>query len=163
MKLYELSEQYQTAFNELSSLVEDGSLPVEAMTDTLEALGGELREKAKNVGAWIKNLEADVKALKEAESALAVRRKSIESRVGWAYEYLQSNMENNGITEIDCSLYSLKIQKNPPSVHIFGEVPKEYLTVKVVESPDKKAIKELIQNGGCDFAEIQQGTRLVIK
>lgn len=163
MHLYELSEQYQTAFNELSGLVEDGSLPIEAMTDTLEALGGELREKAKNVGAWIKNLEADITALKDAEKALANRRKSIETRVNWAYEYLKKNMDAGGITEIDCSLYSLKIQKNPPSVHIFGEVPKEYMVVKTTESPDKKAIKALIENGGCEFAEIQRGTRLVIK
>lgn len=163
MKLYELSTQYNEALTSLSQMVDEGQLPVEAMNDTLEALGGELREKAKNVGAWIKNLEADVTALKDAETAMSNRRKSIQSKIDWAKDYLHSNMEASGITEIDCSLYSLKIKKNPPSVNIIGDVPKEYMIIKTTESPDKKAIKELLENGGCEFAELKHGTRLEIK
>jgi len=163
MKLYEITSQYNEALNTLSTMVDEGSLPVEAMSDTLEAIGGELQEKAKNVGAWIKNLEIDAKALKEAEAAFAARRKSIQSRLDWAKEYLHSNMEKSGITEIDCQLYSLKIQNNPPSVAITGEVPGEFMVEKVTSAPDKKAIKALIESDGCDFAEMTQGTRLVIK
>lgn len=164
MQLYKLSEQYQEAFNTLGAMVEDGQLPAEAMNDTLEALGGELQEKAKNVGAWIKNLEADAKALKEAEQELSARRKTIESRVKWALEYLHRNMEQCGITEIECQLYAIKLAKNPPAVQITGDVPEQYVTRKVTETPDKKAIKALIESGEpCEFAEITQGTRVVIK
>ncbi len=164
MQLYKLSDQYQEAFNTMGLMVEDGSLPQEAMNDTLEAIGGEIQEKAKNVAAWIKNCEADAKALKEAEQELAARRKSIESRVSWAKEYLHTNMEQCGITEIECQLYAIKLAKNPPSVLVTGDVPKEFEVVKETRSPDKKAIKALIESGKkCDFAEITQATRLVIK
>lgn len=163
MKLYEIAGQYTEALSSLSEMVEAGDMPKEVMSDTLEALSGELEEKAKNVGAWIKNLEIDAKALKDAEAAFAARRKSIQSKLDWAKEYLHHNMEASGITEIDCTLYSLKIQKNPKAVSITGDVPKEYMTIKTTEAPDKKAIKALIESDECDFAELTQSTRLVIK
>ena len=52
MKLYELTAQYDEALKTLS----DMNLPKEVVEDTLEALSGEIEEKATNVAKYMQNL-----------------------------------------------------------------------------------------------------------
>ena len=61
----------------------EADLPAEVINDTLEALGGELEEKTINVAKFLRNMEAVAEAIKEAEEAMAKRRKSLENRVKW--------------------------------------------------------------------------------
>lgn len=145
MKLYELTQQYSKALTVLS----DTDLPPEVVQDTLEGLQGEIQEKGKNVAAYFQNLEADVEAMKAAEQRIAQRRKAIENRVRQMKDYLLRNMEESGITEISCPEFTVKLGKNPASVEVddINLLPERFVARKVVESPDKKAIKEMIQSG----------------
>ena len=96
MHLYEYTEQYKQALTTLN----DSDLPIEAIQDTLEGMKGEIKLKGKDVGAFIKNLEEDATAIKEAEKKMMARRKAIEAKTEWLRNYLVNNMVETGIKSI---------------------------------------------------------------
>ena len=65
MKLYEISSQY----NQFLQAVENGDIPIEAVSDTLEAIEGEFEDKADNIACLIKNKEAEMLAIKAEKDA----------------------------------------------------------------------------------------------
>jgi len=164
MSLYDLSANYLQALDTLTDPELD--LPMEAIADTLEALEGELQDKAVNVAKYMKNMEAMIKAIKEAEQNMARRRQTLENRAQWLKDYLKGNMEACGFQKIESPWFRLAIQKNPASVNVFDEnaVPtqfkKEVVTIKI----DKTAIKNAIKSGeDVPGAKLMNGSRLAIK
>lgn len=161
MNLYELSTQYVDALKSLDDL----DLPAEVISDTLEGLGGELMEKCKNVAAYQQNLLALAAAKKEAAKRLSEQAKQLENRAQSFIDYLDSNMQRAGITEIECPLFKIKYRKNTPSVLIEDEslIDKKFIKEKITTAPDKTAIKKAIQDGEViEGASLQQGEKLVI-
>ena len=61
----------------------------------------------------------------------------------------------------------MSLRKNRASVVITvapDEIPREFVTVKTYESPNKKLIEEAIKTGSIDWAEMRStGNHLVIK
>ncbi|MBL1263808.1 siphovirus Gp157 family protein [Methylomicrobium sp. RS1] len=164
LTLYQLSAQYLQALDALAD--PEAELPAEAVSDTLEALAGELEEKAVNVAKFLRNMEATAEAIKAAEANMAKRRKTLENRVQWLKDYLRSNMEHSGITEIECPYFRVTIQSNPPAVEICDEdsVPAEFKEPVVSWKVDKTAIRKALQAGqSVAGASLSQGARLVIK
>ena len=164
LSLYDLSTNYLQALDFLTDPEMD--LPVETINDTLEALGGELEDKAINVAKFLRNMEAMAEAIKNAEVDMAKRRKALENRVLWLKEYLKGSMEHTGIIKIECPYFKLSIQNNPPAVNIFDEdaIPVEFKEQVITWKIDKPAIKEAIKNGeAVPGAILTNGTRLVIK
>jgi len=164
LSLYDLSTNYLQALDFLTDPEMD--LPIEAVNDTLEALGGELEDKAINVAKFLRNMEAMAEAIKNAETDMAKRRKALENRVQWLKEYLKGSMEHTGIIKIECPYFKLSIQNNPPAVNIFDEdaIPLEFKVQVVSWKTDKTAIKKAIQSGQSVVgANLTNGTRLVIK
>jgi hypothetical protein len=164
LSLYALSENYMQALDFLTDPEMD--LPVEAVNDTLEALGGELEDKAVNVAKFLRNMEAAADAIKAAEADMAKRRKALENRVQWLKSYIKGNMEACGISQIECPYFKLSIQKNPSAVNIFDEnaVPAQFKKQVISWKIDKTAIKDAIKAGSVvPGAELNNGTRLAIK
>lgn len=160
--LYQLATEYQKDAEILASL----DLDEKTVADTLESMGGELEAKATNVAMFVRNLEAQADAIKQAEASMAARRKAIENRVESVRSYLHTNLMRAGITKVECPYFSMTVKKNPASVKITGNVPAEFMTTpKPPEpAPDKKRIKEFIEAGNNpDWAALEQGTRLEIK
>jgi len=164
LSLYELSSTYLKALDDLTDPELD--LPVEAVNDTLEALGDEMETKAINVTKFMRNMEATAKAIKEAEAEMAKRRKSLENRIKWMKDYLKGSMEHTGITKIECPYFKLSIQKNPASINITDEksIPDQFKEQVISWKIDKTAIKNTIQSGDTiPGAELVNGTRLAIR
>lgn len=164
LSLYQLSGNYLQALDFLTDPEVD--LPLEVINDTLEALGGELEDKAVNVTKFLRNMEAVADAIKEAEESMAKRRKALENRVKWMKDYLKNNMEYSGISKIECPFFKLSIQKNPTAVNIFDEaaIPEQFKEQVISCKINKTAIKEAIKSGeAVKGAELTNGTRLVIK
>ena len=163
MKLYKLTAQYDEALKTLGEM----DLPEEVVADTLEALSGEIEEKATNVAKYMENILADASAIKEAEKKMSVRRKAIENRAARLKEYLKTNMERSGITEISCPYFVIKIKNNPPAVVVddLEEVPEKFKKIiPATEVADKAAIKaEIKENGSCPGAHTESSTRVEIK
>jgi len=164
LSLYELSSTYLKALDDLTNPELD--LPVEAVNDTLEALGDEMETKAINVTKFMRNMEATASAIKSAEAEMAKRRKSLENRIKWMKDYLKGSMEHTGITKIECPYFKLSIQKTPASVNILNEakIPTQFKEQVLSWKIDKTAIKNAIKSGeAIPGAELVNGTRLAIR
>ena len=162
MKLYELTGQYTQAL----ATLDDMDLPAEVVTDTLEGLKGSLEEKSLNVARFFQNVESSIVAMKDAEKRMAARRKAAENRVTRLRHYLKYNMDASGIVRIECPDFVIAIQNNPAAVVIDSAdaLPDDYTVEKTTVSPDKKLIKQAIQDGyTVTGAHLETGTRLVIK
>jgi len=162
MRLYEIASQYQQALATLDDL----DLPDDVIADTLEGLKGALQEKGKNVAAYIKNIEADVAAIKDAEQAMKGRRAVLQRRADWMKTLLLNSMQNSEITEISCPWFVIKPKKNPPSVNITdaNAISKKYKIEVVTYKIDKKLISADLKKGAVvNGAELTQGWRLDIK
>ena len=159
-KLYELTDDYQRALMELADMDD------EAVQDTLNAMKDTIEVKATNVAKFFGNLEANIAAMKNAEKAMATRRKIIENKSQKLLNYIKVNMEKAGIHEIHAPEFDIKIKKNPPKL-IAGEIeliPAKFKTkeinVKLKSNEIKKALKEGKSVKGC---RLEQSTRLEIK
>lgn len=154
LALYHLTDQYRHAL----SVLDDADLPAEIVADTLEGLAGEIEIKATNVAAYHLNLVAESNAIKEAIDRMSARRKTLESRIESLRDYLKSNMERCGITEIKSPEFVLKIKSNPPAVIIDNEdsIPDGYKIRKEIVSIDKRGLSTAMKSG-----EIIPGARLI--
>lgn len=138
MNLYEISTQYQEAFRG----DENGELNMEL----IERMEGALEEKAVALSSYIKNLEAEKDAIATAKNNMAEREKRLSKRLTYLLDYLQTNMERTGITEITRSAYfTIKLKKNPPKVEILdeAEIPVDYIKTKVVTTSSVDKIRLL--------------------
>lgn len=164
LTLYQLSSHYLQALDFMTDPEQD--LPLEAINDTLEALGGELEDKAINLTKFLRHMEAMAEAIKSAEADMAKRRRNLESRVSSLKGYLKTSMEQVGISKIECPYFKLSIQNNPAAVVILDEeaIPDDFKEAVVTWKIDKNAIKDVLKIGKTvQGAALVNGSRLVIK
>lgn len=142
MHLYQISDQ----FKELEKLE---NIDAETLNDTLEALTAEFEDKSLSVAAYFLNLDSDIAQLKEAESRITARRKSIENRSKSLKEYLLSNMQRLEITEISCPEFKITIRKPQKVVEVIDVDMLDmcYTNRKVTLTADKMAIKKRLNKG----------------
>lgn len=166
MNLYAIANEYQALLSQTFD-PETGEVNEGAMI-ALDTIKDDIKDKGIAIASYIKNLEAERKAIEEAKKAMAEREARLDRRADYLAEYLKSNMERCGISVISSPYFEVKIKKNPVSVHIFDEsaLPSEYVREKVVttRSPDKALIKEALQAGvELQCATLKQTTRLEIR
>lgn len=89
LSLYEIDEKYKSVLAELES-IED--LDQQVIADTMAVFKDDLERKCLSVGAFIKNLDAEAKAIKEAKDVLAARQKAVEAKAKRMCEYLAAHL-----------------------------------------------------------------------
>jgi hypothetical protein len=141
MKLYELTHNY----NQLMEMVEE--LDSITFKDTLESIEEEIEDKAENTAKFIRSLQSDVDAIKQEETRLAERRRTLENRIQSTKEYLQNQMEVAGISKVKRPTLSISIQANPPSVKVTDEKLLSAYMVPVEPKLDKRAILADLKEG----------------
>lgn len=164
MNLYELATAYRADLEKLADL----DLDEQTLTDTLEAIGGDLEAKATNTAMLVRNLEASAAAIEQAEKAMKARRVAMENRAARIKDWLHANMLVAGIQKIECPYFRLSIRQNPPAVEVYepGLIPAEFMRQPdpPPPAPDKTAIKAAILAGqdvpGC---KLTRGNHLEIK
>ena len=164
MNLFEISNEYQAVLSETFDH-ETGEVN-ETSLAKLDELTEKIEDKGVAVASFIKNLDAERKAVEDAKKAMAEREKSLERRAEWLTNYLQTNMERCGINEIKSPYFIVKIKKCPLSVDIQDEklLPNDYKKVKEITTIDKLKIKdELLCGVIIPGARLKQNNRLEIK
>lgn len=145
MTLYEIN----TA---LMALIDDETGEITDF-DKFSELEMTLAEKRENILLWIKNLNADAKAIREEEKTLAERRKVIENKAENLRKYIESDLAGE---KFKTARVSVSYRKSTAvNVLDLSAIPAEYLRVKEPEA-DKTAIKEALKNG-----EVIEGVELV--
>lgn len=154
--LYEIASDYLL----LLDIMSNDELEAEELKDTLEGVEGELEIKAENYAKIMKNIEGDIKALKEEEKRLSTRRKALEKNVERLKQALFNVMKETGKTKFKTELFNFSICKNGGKLPVIVDVETSYLPdelVKIVESPDLEAISRLLDAG--DFTYAHYGER----
>lgn len=163
LKLYAVADEYLRDLNKIESL----ELDAQTYLDTLEGLSGDIEVKALNVMAYARNLEAESDAIQAAIEAMQNRMKALDRKAEWMREYLKTQMERTGITEIKSPYFVMKLQDNPVKVVIDCEaaLPDDcWRLIPEKREPDKKAIKAKLDAGeNLAAAHLEKGKRLVVK
>lgn len=158
-KLYELTQNYVS----LMEMAEE--MDATTLQDTLESIEEEIHDKAENIAKLIKNINADVDALRNEEKRLADRRKSLENKVTHLKEYLQNQLEVAGLDKVKRPTLTVSIQNNPPSVEIADEslIPSDY-RIPQPDKIDKKSLLTMLKDGmKIEGVSIKQGRGLRIR
>ena len=109
MKLYEIAADYR----ELLEAIEAGEIPEEAIADTLESITSVLEDKVDNIACFIKNLTAEVDAIKAEEQKLAKRRKTKERQIARVTDYLANTLLASGYTKVETKSRSERVKRSP--------------------------------------------------
>jgi predicted nuclease with TOPRIM domain len=158
MKLYELTTNYVS----LMEMAEE--MDATTLQDTLESIEEEIHDKAENIAKLVKNINADVDALKAEEKRLADRRKSLENKVTHLKGYLQDQLEVAGLDKVKRPTLTVSIQNNPPSVKVIDEKLLSDYMIPVEPRLDKKAILTALKEGmEVSGAELVQGRSVRIR
>lgn len=161
MNLYQLSTEYLDA---LDALTDADDLPPEAIADTLEGMAGEWADKALNVARYVRNLEVEANAIKDAIRGMDTRMKAASTKAERLKAYLLDELERTGLKPKAADL-ALRLQKNPASIVIESEglIPDDYREEVTTWRVDKRAIKDAWQAGkAVPGTRLEQVTRLVI-
>lgn len=161
MRLYDIANDYL----ELLQAIENGELPLEGISDTLEAIEGELDEKADNIGCLLKSIEAEINAFKAEEQRLAERRKRKEKSYESLKNYLSETLQRTGKMKIETTRNVISFRKSE-SAEIDEAVflawardnAKHLITSTYTEKANKTEIKKELKSG-----EEIPGAVLVIK
>ena len=162
--LYEIAAEYRENLAKLNEL----DLDEQTIADTLESIGGDMQVKATNVGFAIRNIESLAAQIKEAEAAMAARRKALEARAEHVREYLLRNMVACEMTKIESPYFVISVRKNPPKVVIDDPeaVPAEFWRQPPIPAPelDKKKLAEDMKAGVVvKGSHLESGMSVLIK
>lgn len=155
MTLYEINNAIVEVL-EKSIDPETGEFISDAYLEDYEQLQMERSEKIENIGLFIKNLEADAKAIKEESKNLAARAKAAENKAEHLRNYLEFCLGGEKFQSPRLAVsfrHSKKVEVDPDKIY---DIPDDFLRYKEPE-PDKKLIGEALKAGeiipGCTLVE----------
>lgn len=159
--LYEIKGQFLQLMQMMDEV--DGDMTV--IEDTLEAIEGELEEKAENYAKIIREYEAEADKFKAEKERLEHMQVSAQNKAKYLKDMLHKAMIDTGKTKFKTELFSFGIQKNggkAPLIMKEGiEIPIEYTKAE----PDMGKIREALEKGELlTFAELgERGEHLRIR
>lgn len=162
--LYELKEEWAA----VKDMLYDDETDEQVIFDTLEAIEGEIEDKADKYAIILRTMAGDIETIKKEEARLYARRASLERRSKVLKERLQANLEFVGKTKFKTALFSFSIAKNGGKQPIeitsaLDEIPGKYL-IPQPPVPDKDAIRELLKDKEVDWAHLlPYGKHLTIR
>lgn len=130
-------------------LEESDDLTPEMIADTMVGMEMELADKLDAIMIHVRNTQGLAKTCDEEAKRLADRKRSFENREKQLKKYALDCLLTAGLSSLKTSRNTFTARKGVASVIIENEslLPDELVTVQTVVAPDKKAIKEAIENG----------------
>ena len=129
MSLYEITGRLAY----LRELIDNEAISEEDAADTMEAILQEQEDGYENAVKWIRDIEADIEAVKAEAEKLAEKKKALESRKERVRDYILRSMQASGQTKVKAGIFTIA-EKKPavkyvPSVDI-EQMPPELIRVK---------------------------------
>ena len=145
LKLYEIEQQYVELANQI--IDNDGEI-TEELEKQLKINENELKTKGQAYALIIKQFEADNASIKAEKERLDNLAKSRQKTIDKLKERLLQSMNLYQLKDITTPLTKIS-SRNSTSTTITDEssIPKEYMIITEDKKPDKKSIKEALQNG----------------
>ena len=145
LKLYEEVDQYQVVLDWIDEhedeiIAAGGELPGH-LVELLDEVQGRVEEKVERTGLFVRNLEANAKAIEEEAQRLAKRARVLRSTAKGLKEYLGHQLDRLGVTRIDSPRCPVRWQTNggKPSVELIdpNNVPEMFRRIKVEFDAEK--------------------------
>lgn len=161
--LYTIAAQYRADLDTLA----DMDLDEQTITDTLEGMQGDLREKLRSCISWARSHAVLAAATKQAAKGMADLAASRDKRAQMVLDYALRVMQESGIGEENTAEWRAKVAKKPPAVRIDDPflLPEQYWRQPPLpaKEPDKGAIATALKDGQqVPGASLVHGFRLKI-
>ena len=147
MNIYEIDNEIRLLVEDMMNTVdENGEVVVD--TTRLDELQQEREQKLENIACYIKNLEAEAKAIKEEEANLNKRREADEKKVGYLKKLLTDSIIGAGddkFKTVKCNVWF-----KPSDAVVIPDkdlLDPAYMKKKETYDPDKERIKEALEAG----------------
>lgn len=161
MTLYELTG----GFLELWDMIDDPDVDEAVILDTLEAIDGEIEDKADGYATVIAEAKGKADTIKAEIDRLTARKKAVENNIDRMKKSLQNAMELTGKTKFKTALFSFGIQKNPASVSIEegAKIPERYLIPQEPKVDKRQLIADLKEGAEVEGCTLTQSESLRIR
>ena len=151
MNLFEIDKNIEeiinNGFNEQCIDVETGEIDTQKAELFLANLQVEKEIKLDNYGKYIKNLEAEAKALEEQEKIFKQRRQRLEKKAEWFRKAVVSSLMLSGEKKFESVNVVFSTRKTQKVEVDESVLDKRYMREKIEYSADKELIKNAIANG----------------
>lgn len=157
----------QSEYLQLAAILEDnGGEITEEIESQLAINQDQLEAKGVNYALVIRQMTGEADMIKGEIDRLTKLMKSKQNAADRLKNTIKSAMELYGIQSIKGELINITLRNNAGSVVIENDaqIPAEYVDVKEVRTPDKKAIKTALE-GGAEIpgVYIQSSKSVIIK
>lgn len=142
--MYELTADWSAVL----AMAQDPDVDPQAIADTLEAIGGEIEDKAEKTAIVMKELEAEAAKLKAEEQRLKDRRVKVENNIKDIKQRLFDAMKTTGKEKFKTELFSFSIAKNGGKIPVIVDVETADLPddlVTIIEKPNLDAIAAYLE------------------
>lgn len=155
-RMYELTGEYARLLGELESCTADSD--EDEIYAELEAVEGDISDKAENYARFIQNLESDVDAYSAEIQRLTDRKRAAENRIRRAKADLLAGMQGANMKKIQTSIGKWSVRTNPIRVEVedMDKLPERFL-IPQPPKVDKLAIRNEYKATG----EMLEGLRYV--
>lgn len=141
----------------------DDEIDEQTMADTIESIEASIEDKMDGIQRARLNLLGKAEMLDKEIERLEAKKKALENRADWLKGYIEKAMIAMNKADVKTLLYSFKIQKNPHTVEVTGNVPKKFY-IKQDPKLDKKALLAYLkENGDTKYARLTQTESLRIR
>lgn len=160
MKLYEINAALEELLDQTDP--ETGELTCDL--EQLEALMMERDERLEGLALYIKNSDAEAKAIRDEEKALAERRRSLENKAERAKGFLMEQLAGEKFATPRVTVSYRKSEQVVVSMEFFTiDANERFLRYKDPEA-DKTAIKNALKAGETvPGAELVSNTNMILK
>ena len=164
--LYELSEKMLSALEIFADMDDCSEEEKQEAQGIIGQIAESFNDKAVNVAMYIRNLEAEAQAINEAKKNMDSREKALNAKADRLKNYLLSEMQRTETKQIKSPYFVISTRTNAPSVKIDSNIilPDALLLPPKPREPDKKAIKEMLEQGMViDGCRLERSQSLSIK
>jgi hypothetical protein len=159
MHLYEIDNEKRQLFSAIEDA--DGEVTIEQI-EALDALDGDRLIKLDNILAYVAEVKAKSKALKEESERILALKKSCDGTVAFYENYVKDSLVNNGDKKLELDRFTVSLPKRRDVVVVDVEpeaLPIMFVSVKTVKTANKKELMDYHKAGNAlpSGVSIEQG------
>ncbi len=165
MNLYDLNAQFQNVMEILEN-VELTDVEFDNICQVYDLTCEQIEHKIDDVAKVMRNLKAEIEAVKAEKMRLAARQSALEHNAEKLKSLVENTMINLGVKKFKTTAGNYTIQKFPPSVTVtdIAKIPERFLTPQPPTVNAKAMIAEWKETGEIfDGVEIGQREGVVFK
>ena len=153
--LYEITEEIRL----LESMETDGDESLEdAIHNSLDDLNLDFNEKIDNIVKLNQSMDGDVLLIDNEIKRLQERKQGFKKRQDALKQYVLKNMADLQKKTVKTALFSVTSMAGRYKVFIDDEskIPTDFINIKVVETPDKKALLAAMKESEIDGCHLEK-------